>query len=463
MLTTMDVETVDEQTVSFRSVGLYGGLTLAIVAIGLLPALLSWSYIRALKTVILLVILVQLARLTISAFLSIPRSAEPPEFESEERPMVSVIIPAYNEASVLPETIDACLDLDYPKDKLEVIICYEADCTDDTGPIAEQAAEEHDLFRAVERDEEGGGKAMAANYALDYVEGDIIASIDADHQFEADAVERAVRWFDAEPETWCVKGRCYGRNPTDSLVALYATVDRHIVEKVELFSRQVFGGFTLFGGGQAFFRRKVFDEVGKFDEEILVEDIDLSAKLHAEGKTIRMDPEVITHEEQPATVLSWWSQRKRWARGWMQVSVRHLGRILRSSGPSNMAKADATQTFSYNLLLPLLVVGMPLPLLDLLEQVGFFDTAVPLTAYVPYSRVLWTILGIFPVIAAAAMFYSDRRDGHSHHPREYVAALTIGAFLLVNSLVYIVAFIEEFVLRQDSVYVTTARADEDDV
>ncbi|MFB6069113.1 MAG: glycosyltransferase family 2 protein [Halobacterium sp.] len=457
----MDVQRVDEQTVSLRKVALYAGITLAIVAIGLLPALLSWSYIRALKTVILLVILVQLVRLTLSAIVSMPESADPPAFSGDEPPTVSVVIPAYNEASVLPATIEACKNLEYPADKLEVVVCYEADCTDDTGAIAEAAAAEDDRFVAVERDEPGGGKAKAANYALEHATGDVIASIDADHQFEPDAVDRAVRWFDAEPDTWCVKGRCYGRNPTDSLVALYATVDRHINEKVELFSRQVFGGFTLFGGGQAFFRSKVFDEIGPFDEEILVEDIDLSAKIHTEGKDIRVDPQIITYEEQPTTVRSWWSQRKRWARGWMQVSVRHLGRVLRSSRPSKTAKADAAQTFSYNLLLPLLFIGLPLPLLDFLEQVDFFETAVPLTAYLPYSRVLWTILGVFPVLAAAAVFYSDRRDGLDHHRREYAAALTIGFFLVVNSVFYIVAFIEEFVLRRPSVYVTTARADEE--
>ena len=457
----MDVERVDEQTVSLSKVALYGGLVLAIVVVGLLPALLSWSYIRALKTVILLVILVQLARLTLSAIISVPEAADPPALDDDERPTVSAIIPAYNEASVLPETIEACKNLDYPEEKLEVIVCYEADCTDDTGEIAERAAAEDDRFVAVERDEEGGGKAKAANYALEHADGEIIASIDADHQFEPDAIDRAVRWFADEDDTWCVKGRCYGRNPGDSLIALYATVDRHIIEKVELFARQLVGGFTLFGGGQAFFRSKVFDEIGPFDEEILVEDIDLSAKIHAEGKTIRMDPGIITYEEQPTTVLSWWSQRKRWARGWMQVSVRHMGRILRSSGPSRTAKADAVQTFSYNLLLPLLFIGLPLPLFDLLQSVGVLDAGVKLTAYVPYSRVLWTILGVFPVIAAGAMFYSDRRDGLDHHRREYLAALTIGAFLVVNSIFYVIAFIEEFILRRPSVYVTTARAEDE--
>ena len=454
----MDVETVDEQTVSLSQIGTYVGVTALFIAVALLPALLSWSYIRALKTAILVVILIQIVRLVFSALLSIPESAEPPEFEGDEWPVVSVIIPAYNEAAVLPETIEACRNLDYPTEKLEFLICYEDGCTDDTGPIAERAAEAYGNFEAFVGP--GEGKARALNDALEHVTGNVVVNIDADHQFKPDAVCRAVRWLDAEEETWCVKGRCYGRNPSDSLIALYATVDRHLAEKVELFARQVFGGFTIFGGGQVFFKRRVFDELGGYDPEMLVEDIDLSARIHAHGKGLRMDPDVITYEEQPATLKAWWTQRKRWARGWLQVSSRYLGEFVRSRATLT-AKADAAQTFSYNLLLPFLVLGFPLPLLDFLQAAGFLDSSVQLTAYLPYSRVLWSILGLFPVFAAACVFYSDRRDGLDHHRREYVAALTIGFYLIVNTAVYVAAFIEEFVLRRPHVFVVTSRADDD--
>ncbi|MFB6136673.1 MAG: glycosyltransferase family 2 protein [Halobacteriaceae archaeon] len=452
----MDVETVDEQSLSAPTVALYAGVVGLFVAAVLLPGLVSIPYLRALKTVLLVIILVQVVRLLVSAAMTLPEPAAPPELPDDaDLPSVSVVIPAYNEASVLPDTVEACRNLDYPADLLEVVVCYEADSTDDTAAIAERAAAEDDRFVAVERDEPGGGKAKAANYALERASGEIIASIDADHQFEPDAVRRAVRWFAADEATWCVKGRCYGRNPTDSPVALYATVDRHIVEKAEIFAREVFDGFTIFGGGQAFFRAEVFDEIGPFDEEVMVEDIDMSAKLHDAGKRIRVDPAIITYEEQPTTFRAWWSQRKRWARGWLQVSVRHIGRLLRSSRPSLTTKADAAQTFAYNLLLPFLVVGFPMPLLDALH------VGSPVTAYIPHSRVIWTVLGVFPALVAGVVFLEDRRDGLPHHPREYLAALTIGPYMLLTTVVYVVAFLEEFVVRRPSVYVTTARADEE--
>jgi len=450
----MEVRTVDQAGVSVRRLATYLVVVAPFLALVLAPGVFSIPYLRTLKTVLLVVIFVQLFRLAASTLVSYPEVADPPETDlaDDDLPTVSVVIPAYNEASVLPETFDACRALDYPDEKFEIVVCYEADCTDATPELVEEAAATDDRFVAVERDEPGGGKAAAANYAIERASGDIIASIDADHQFAPDAVRRAVRWFVADPETWCVKGRCYGHNPTDSLVSLYATVDRHITEKVELFARELFGGFQLFGGGQAFFRRDVFETVGPFDEEVLVEDIDMSAKLHANGKRIRMDPEIITYEEQPATLSAYWSQRKRWARGWLQVSVRHLPRVLRSNNPSTMAKADAAQTFTCAMLTPFLVVGYPLPLFDALGE--------PTSAYVPYSELLWLTMGVFPVAAALAVFAADRRDGYTHHPAEYVVALTMGFYMLVNSLVYVVAFIEEFVLDRPAVYVTTTRADD---
>lgn len=99
------------------------------------------------------------------------------------------------------------------------------------------------------------------NYALTYATGEIIASIDADNQFDPAALRRAVGWFEADDDIWCVKGRCYGRNPSDLLISLHATVERHVTERADLVARSLWNGFSIFGGGQAFFRREVFERL----------------------------------------------------------------------------------------------------------------------------------------------------------------------------------------------------------
>ena len=447
----MEVETAESQQFSVMDGIRYAAVALLISVLLYAPFIFVPSWIRVLTTLMLIALLGLTGRALLSALITFIHPETPTLDRSKELQEVSVLIPAYNEAAVLPDTIDACKALEYPKDKLEVILCYEADSVDNTAEICESAAEDSDLFVAVERDEPGGGKAKATNYALKYATGELIASIDADHRFKPDAIDGAVAWFQKDEDIWCVKGRCYGDNADDSLLALHATIERHIAEKGDLFARQLFGGFTIFGGGQAFFRKKMFDKLGDFDETVLVEDIDMSSKIHEYGKKLRVDPSIITFEENPATLQSWWSQRKRWARGWMQVAFRYLTRLPRSKNISLVARIDSAFTFFYALV-PVFV-AFTFPLLAL----GYLG--VDTSTYLPYESLLWTLLAASPALAVGCVFIQDYRDGLSHDWREFLAPITLWVYLALQSIVYVVSFLDEVVFGQPSVYVTTARVE----
>ncbi|MFB6203581.1 MAG: glycosyltransferase family 2 protein [Candidatus Nanohaloarchaea archaeon] len=447
----MEVETAEENTVLSGSFARSAAVSAALVLFMLAPQVLLDDYVRGVNTVLLLFLLLLVGREYLSTLFSLG-TAEPPEDMPEEKPEVSILIPAYNEEKVLRGTIEACADLDYPRTRMEAIVCYEADSTDDTAKIAEEAADEFDFVKAVERDEPGGGKAKATNYALQYAEGDIIASIDADHRFKEDALDRAVRWFHSDDEIWCVKGRCYGENAHDSLLALHATVERHIAERIDIFARHVFNGFTFFGGGQAFFRSEVFDELGEFDEEILVEDIDMSMKIHEHGKEIAVDHEIITYEENPAALDAWWSQRKRWSRGWMQVADRYLPALVKGDTSMDTGqRLDAIYTFGYAVIPAFMVLLLPI---FLIQQFGV-NTGV----FLPYGSYLWTLMGLTPAVLSYTIFGLDHRQGESHQFLEYFAAFSLWIYFFLQGVVHIISFVEEFLLDRPSVYVTTSRAE----
>jgi len=449
----MDVKTVDETSISYRRVLLYVLITVGVCAVVVAPVFVSQPYGRLLNTVLLFALFGLVARTVVSTVLTFARVDRPALPEDADLPDVSVVIPAYNEAPVLEDTIEACRNLDYPREKLEVVLCYEAGSVDGTCEVAKQLAAEDDITRAVERDEPGGGKAKAVNYALQYADGDVVASIDADHEFEPRAVRRAVAWFLDDEDTWCVKGRCYGRNPTDSVIALHATVERHIAEKGEIAARELYDGYTFFGGGQAFFRAELFEELGLFDEQIMVEDIDMSSKIHEAGKDLHVDPTVITYEENPTTLEAWWSQRKRWARGWMQVTNRYLGRVPSTPALSPRQRLDGIYTLMYAVVPALLVLAFPMGVLSALT-----DISAP--TYVPLSdSTLWTLPLLAPGLVFGLIALQDYRDGLPHNPAEYLAALTLGPYLIFQTAVYVTAFIQEYLLHKPSVYVTTSRSD----
>ncbi|HXG68764.1 MAG TPA: glycosyltransferase family 2 protein [Blastocatellia bacterium] len=125
-----------------------------------------------------------------------------PVRRAEIEPKVSVIIAAYNEEGCIAEKLENTLALDYPKDKLEIIVA--SDCsTDGTDAIARSYANRGvKLYRQPKR----FGKTVAQNEAVKVSSGEILVFSDATTMYERDALRKIVRSF-ANPEVGCVAGQ----------------------------------------------------------------------------------------------------------------------------------------------------------------------------------------------------------------------------------------------------------------
>lgn len=427
------------------------GIVLACALVA--PGVFWTPYLRILSTLLFAGLALIAGRALIAGLLTFKRSPVPaPKPEGVDWPTVSVLVVAYNEAAVLPRTMASMLHIDYPHDKIEFVYVYEKRSTDGTGALVRSFAEGDRRFVPVERDSPRGGKAAATNYGLDHCTGEFLMSLDADHSVEPHIVKRAVQHLLADPKVGCVKGRAMGMNAKESFLANLTKVERDAIEKGDIYVRQVMNGFTFFGGGQAIFRRSVFESVGRFDEEILVEDIDFSVKLHAAGWKILVDPEIRTHEENPARLKDWWAQRKRWGRGWMQVASRYMPQLATMPNISLFQRADLAFTLLYVLMPVLFVAGFPLKLVGLLG----YDTRT----YIPWDGVEavgWTLFGVTPFIGWLCMWMQDRRDGVKHAWREFPAFLFLQSYLVFQTLVFWDAFLEEHILQKPSVYVKTTK------
>lgn len=447
----VDTITPDETSLSTRSV-VTGVVAASLSAALVAPALVVPAYGRVFVTVLLGVCTAAAGRLLVATAAAAARRDPPAEPSVAEWPSVSLVVTAYNEADVLAATIDACTRVDYPDDRLEVVVGYESASTDGTAAIAEAAAEADPQVTAVERTASPGGKASATNHAMTAATGEIVGVLDADQRLLPDAVTRAVRWFAADESVWCVKGRCLGTNPGESLVALLATVERNLVERTEFVARDRLGGFTIFTGGQAFFRAAALDAVGRFDESILLEDLDMSYRLQRAGGTVRVDPGIVTRERNPAGVSAWWNQRKRWARGGMQVARRYLGTNLLSGPPALTARLDLAATFGALLAIPFLVLGAPLTVLA-----GWNGYAPPAVA-----GWLWAFVFLAPFAASYGTLALDARDGYRHDASEYAAPLLLWPYAAVQAQAIVVSFLDEFVLRRPTRYVTSSSDETED-
>lgn len=428
------------------------GLAITLCALLMVPGFFVPSYFRILSTVVFVGLGLIVARAYLAAFASFRKSPMPPEKpEGVEWPTVSVLVPAYNEVHVLRRTMPSMLKMDYPADRIEFVYVVEKRSNDGSVDEVLKWAAHDKRYIAVVRDERKGGKAAACNYGLEHCTGEILVSIDADHELEPGAVKRAVRHFLADPKVACVKGRALGMNGRESYLAMQMKVERDAIEKGDLYMRSVLKGFSFFGGGQAFFRRSLFDELGPFDESVLVEDIDYSIKIHRAGHKLVVDPDIRSWEENPAHLNPWWAQRKRWARGWMQVTQRYIGKVHRMDKLDWRQKLDMYHTLAYVLIPVAFVVLFPL---NVVGRFGYYTG----TFFPPLVEWWgWTLFGAAPFVSMGAMLIQDWRDGVKHDWREILPILTTAPYLVMQTFTFWSAFLDEYLFVRPSVYVKTSK------
>jgi cellulose synthase/poly-beta-1,6-N-acetylglucosamine synthase-like glycosyltransferase len=135
-----------------------------------------------------------------------------PHRKAEITPRLSIIIAAYNEAGDIARKLDETLALDYPKERLEIVVA--SDCsTDGTDEIVSGYADRGVILH---RRPQRLGKTSAQNHAVHVASGEILLFSDATTHYEPDTLRKLVRSF-ADPQVGAVTGNVVyvDRNATD--------------------------------------------------------------------------------------------------------------------------------------------------------------------------------------------------------------------------------------------------------
>jgi len=245
---------------------------------------------------------------------------------SVESPKVSLVVPAKNEAVFIGRCLEALLDLDYPRDMLEIIV-VDGRSTDGTFEISEAYAQKYPDIIRVLRQEVLSGKPSALNEALPYASGEIVGFFDADSVPNRDALGRVAAYF-SDDSVVAVQGRVYPLNERGSMLTKVAAKERRAWSQFVLQGREQLGLFVPLTGSCQFVRRDVLEEAGGWREDALAEDVELALRLAERGYRVRYAYDIGSGEEMPLNLESLVKQRGRWYRGYMEASVRY-GRLLR--------------------------------------------------------------------------------------------------------------------------------------
>ena len=235
--------------------------------------------------------------------------------EAGARPAVSVLIPAFNEEKVIEKTIRALLSSDYDGG-VEIVVIDDgsSDGTADT-----VLAIDDPRVRLVRQ--ANSGKAHALQRGVDLTGSEILIFVDADTQFEKDAIRRLVDSFSNE-KIGAVSGHARVGNLNTFLAKCQ---DLEYVSGFNL-DRRAYAAWnciTVAPGAISAVRRSAILAAGGFSYETLAEDTDLTLCIHKAGYRVAYQPEAVAHTEAPETFATLARQRFRWAYGTMQCAWKH--------------------------------------------------------------------------------------------------------------------------------------------
>ena len=232
----------------------------------------------------------------------------------EELPMVSILIPAHNEQLVIENTLQAMVNLDYPKDKLEVIPIND-NSNDDTGFIVDEYAKRYPFIRPLHTKPPTGGKGKsgALNQGLKHSTGEVIVVYDADNTPEPEAVYHLVLGLNNDKKAAAVVGKFRVLNATENLLTRFINIETLTFQWLAQAGRWHWFKMTTIPGTNFAIRRSVIEKLGGWDEKAISEDTELSFRVYNAGYHIRFFPAAITWEQEPETLKVWWKQRMRWA------------------------------------------------------------------------------------------------------------------------------------------------------
>jgi cellulose synthase/poly-beta-1,6-N-acetylglucosamine synthase-like glycosyltransferase/spore germination protein YaaH/peptidoglycan/xylan/chitin deacetylase (PgdA/CDA1 family) len=320
---------------------------------GLIFTLYEWSRLSVAFIFVLGIGLVS-CRAIVVGFLAIIEKFRPaPPDHPDFQPLVSVLIPAYNEVEVIVYTVNSVLESDYPK--LEVIVVDDGS-TDGTAELLDTQFGKNPAVRLIHQPNQG--KPAALSHALAEASSGILVTIDADTAVEQDAVSKLVRHF-VNPRVGAVAGNVKVGNRV-SWLTRWQALEYVTSQNLEKRAFDLLNCIPVVPGALSAWRAEAINEAGGFSAETVAEDTDLTITIRRAGWKIYYEEEAIGWTDAPETASALIRQRFRWTFGTLQAFWKHRDTLGRTKY-GTLGWIALPNMFLFQLLLPLFS-----PVIDLL-------------------------------------------------------------------------------------------------
>jgi len=231
---------------------------------------------------------------------------------------LTIIIPAYNEEASIAATIESALNIDYPREKLEIIVVNDGS-KDKTYEIAKKfESKQHPYVRVLTKP--NGGKGSALNLGISKAKGEIVITMDADTFVNPDAVKEMMKHF--------YNDRVMAVTPAMMVYKPNKIWQR--VQQIEynlgVFLRKAFSTINavhVTPGAFSAYRKVFFERYGSYDEHNITEDLEIALRIQSHHYIIENAPKAVVYTIAPSKFRELMIQRKRWYSGMIKNLMKY--------------------------------------------------------------------------------------------------------------------------------------------
>ena len=246
------------------------------------------------------------------------------EGKNKYEPLVSILIPAWNESRGIVRTLETILDSTY--NKIELVVINDGS-TDDSNLCINEFINKNKTEITKESAikikyiyQKNTGKGGALNKAIENSNGEILITIDADCIVNKNTITNFVRHFEDQKVMAAVGNvKVAKANNIISVIQQLEFLFSFYFKKADSLMESIY----IIGGAAGAFRRELFDEIGTFNTTNITEDIDISVRIQKSGVKIVYASDAIVYTEGANDFTSLLKQRLRWKRGRFETFIKH--------------------------------------------------------------------------------------------------------------------------------------------
>ncbi|WP_092925212.1 glycosyltransferase [Romboutsia hominis] len=344
--------------------------------------------------------------LAISGYIYYLKSLKFKDEKLKEFPFVSILVPAHNEGKVIGKTVESLLLLDYPIDKMELIVIND-NSSDNSKEILENIKNRYRNynFTIINTDNitGGKGKSNALNIGYQISKGEYIAIYDADNTPEKTALRYLIQTIVKDEKLGAVIGKFRTRNKHKNILTKFINIETLSFQWIAQAGRKQLLGLCTIPGTNFVLRRSTIEKLGGWDTKAIAEDTEISFRIYKMGQRITYVPQSVTWEQEPETVNVWIKQRTRWVKGNIYVLVKYITNLFK--GKQNRVLFDILYFFSvYFLFLTSVVLS------DIIFILGIFKIV---TINIPFDFfTIWILSYILFVIQVSITLSMEKGESN---------------------------------------------------